>query len=425
MNEIDAYVGFWLDDMPYRFYDAGNIKESRRIYENNIDILNEIQNSEKCEEWLKQYFSKLGVLTKIKMAIGAPMVTAPVFRNGRIDYLRPDVTNLKPGITLPLHEDQKSVLSRKLQEFSGVTFHLSSLICSQLKLPRSTDANDILWPEIIDTMRLCPPLSSCDPCTVIGNKIATSLIKIAALRIFADPEQSIIELPVNSIDAYGQMQNRKKIGKFGMGFFSILYWLIGHPKRKLTITSFAKVNSAYQTYKTVIRDNEERMGDLLFDITTYPDSEITKTGVRIDLDATEDKFTQQNVLEFNEQFQKLKYVNFINLYLTNKYQDTDAGPRLNIEKSEDIYAIFCGISVDGFYVEDFATGLPLEVLFSSTFVPSISTKTLKDDQGGNEKIPDKGYPRATNVRFIYLSRRSRSNFYKIKKIYTVSKRLHN
>ena len=74
-------------------------------------------------------------------------------------------------------------------------------------------------------------------CTTIGYKIAKSLIKIAALRIFADPEQCIIELPVNSMDSYVP---EMKVGKFGMGFFSFLYWLIDHPLRKLYIYSWFK-----------------------------------------------------------------------------------------------------------------------------------------------------------------------------------------
>ena len=57
--------------------------------------------------------------------------------------------------------------------------------------------------------------SECYACTDIGHKISESLIKIASLRIFADPEQSILELPINSMDSYVP---ELKIGKFGMGF---------------------------------------------------------------------------------------------------------------------------------------------------------------------------------------------------------------
>lgn len=70
------------------------------------------------------------------------------------------------------------------------------------------------------------------------------MIRVAATRIFADPSQSIMELPVNSIDSYRRLRSRRKglppppsVGKFGMGFFSILYWLIGHPQTQLIIES--------------------------------------------------------------------------------------------------------------------------------------------------------------------------------------------
>ena len=69
-------------------------------------------------------------------------------------------------------------------------------------------------------------------CTRLGDSLANNLIRIAATRIFADPYQSILELPVNSIDSYNRMQGKQtSIGKFGMGFFSILYWLFANPNK--------------------------------------------------------------------------------------------------------------------------------------------------------------------------------------------------
>ena len=63
-------------------------------------------------------------------------------------------------------------------------------------------------------------------CNPISNEIATSMIRVAVTRIFADPAQSIMELPVNPIDSYRRLRALQagspppaSVGKFGMGFF--------------------------------------------------------------------------------------------------------------------------------------------------------------------------------------------------------------
>ena len=77
-------------------------------------------------------------------------------------------------------------------------------------------------------------------CTNVGQRISKSLIRVAATRIFADPTQSILELPVNSIDSYRELNKTSQlgsVGKFGLGFFSILYWVVDNPSRYLIIES--------------------------------------------------------------------------------------------------------------------------------------------------------------------------------------------
>ena len=61
-------------------------------------------------------------------------------------------------------------------------------------------------------------LHSLQACTLYGSKISRNIIRVAASRIFADPIMSFFELISNAIDSYGEV----KIGRFGLGFFSIL-----------------------------------------------------------------------------------------------------------------------------------------------------------------------------------------------------------
>ena len=121
--------------------------------------------------------------------------------------------------------------------------NLASLMCTNLMQKNKT------WPEILDILRKCDMHSECYGCSQVGHKIASSLIRVASTRIFADPEQSILELPVNSIDSYFP---ESRVGKFGMGFFSFLYWLVDHPKRLLHIYTCYQEGDMYCSYHVIL-----------------------------------------------------------------------------------------------------------------------------------------------------------------------------
>ena len=158
------------------------------------------------------------------------MKKQPKFLEGRNYYDKKMLSKIPFEVIIPQNNPNK--LSLELEMYKDKYYSLFSLICAQMANFGNGNLIDIL-----EILKNCPLVETCDPCTDIGAKIAKSLIKIASLRIFADPEQNIMELPVNSSDAYNP---ESKIGKFGMGFFSIFYWLIGHPKRSLIIQSFFK-----------------------------------------------------------------------------------------------------------------------------------------------------------------------------------------
>lgn len=212
-------------------------------------------------------------------------------------------------------------------------------------------------------------------CTHYGSKIAKSLIRIASTRIFAEPEQSILELPVNSFDSYS---TKSTIGKFGMGFFSILYWLVGYPQRFLVIKSYFKNQGVNYMFKCVVRESEVTQ-ELEFQLTFKP-CNVTLTGVYIKLDTkhARSSFSQQNVYLFEEQLTKLQFTNSALLVLNRvptvskrnyrKYNQAD------VNHPNVVYVAF---DRNGICVEDFAQGITLDVLLKKLFVPSVSTKTLK------------------------------------------------
>ena len=175
---------------------------------------------------------------------------------------------------------------------------LSLLICSLFTMKE--------WSSYLDKGQYCnhPKL-----CTKIGNSLANSLVKIASTRIFANPEQSILELPVNSIDSYNPSAS---VGKFGMGFFSILFWLVGYPDRWLTINSYYTDSTGVnKSFSCIVRYESDKLN---FNLNYYP-TNVYMTGTFMLLDCSRDPFTEHNVQEFEKQLQKLQYTSSAGVFV--------------------------------------------------------------------------------------------------------------
>lgn len=234
--------------------------------------------------------------------------------------------------------------------YANQWYDLSFLVCSKLQHP-----DDFL-----------NFLEHKNNCTYYGSKIANSLIKVASQRIFADPEQSILELPVNSFDSYSTLDGNTKIGKFGLGFFSYLYWLFIYPKSRMEIFSISKQSAYLITIQ--LRDK-----NLEFKF-VWLNSKSSVKGTHIKL------YLPNNTLriwelygKFKSQLRKLRYTNRYPLYI-NKKLINKAKPSYNscyIDFHVNIDVEHC-ISI-----EDFAAGIPISTIFNSVFIPSISTKTIR------------------------------------------------
>ena len=206
-NILDEILGWWIIDIPYELTFNKETLQIERRYNNKVEIV-----LNKCNSGNQSYISKLFQYT----TGGKEKINKPNRMNGRNYY--PIIKQPLPSIRL-LDPTNKFIIDNTLLPYMFKDISMDYLICA---LPGAKGPGGV------------------KSCTPYGYKIASSLIRIAATRIFADPEQSILELPVNSIDAYKSLDATDKIGKFGMGFFSFLYWLIDHPKRYLTIISYYK-----------------------------------------------------------------------------------------------------------------------------------------------------------------------------------------
>lgn len=210
-------------------------------------------------------------------------------------------------------------------------------------------------------------------CTEYGAKISQSLIRVAATRIFADPEQSIMELPVNSVDSYNIMNGGRSTGKFGMGFFSIFYWLSepinGNFNRKMTIeTRYNVLNeNKIDGYKVDLKWTTE---GLLVEKYILNPEEFSPNGIKgttgtvIKLDFSNHRLTKKTIDKMKEYMQRLFLIEGAKIFLNGvKINQDNNKNTVNIEINENCIKI-----------EDNASGIPFEILENSLLVPSSSTK---------------------------------------------------
>lgn len=279
----------------------------------------------------------------------------------RSDDVDPVLPKSSDDVDFVLPMKKKKGRKVSLPKFQDQWCDLSYLICSSFSISESD------WLNFLKSTEYC---NRDELCTNIGKKLSNSLVKIASTRIFSNPEQSILELPVNSLDAYG---NGSNVGKFGMGFFSILYWLVDHPSRSMVIdscyTNDLKVLHKYTCYVKYSSDK------LMFKLSNK--SERDTTGVTVSIDCSQDKFTDENLVQFGKQLRKLEWTTSAGIYV--KSPENKDYVLFNQCKSCDD-KVFVSYSSDGIQVSDDATGIPLKVLMLKLFTPSTSTKTIKLSQ---------------------------------------------
>lgn len=209
-------------------------------------------------------------------------------------------------------------------------------------------------------------------CSALGKKISESLIRVAATRIFSEPEQSIMELPVNSVDSYNSLKGRKSVGKFGMGFFSILYW-ISEPLnsqyfRKLSIYSTYNHNGSLISYVVHLKWSENGLILQKEYLEQSPINDLKNqgrlvTGTKIVLDCNQHNLSNENIQRMKDQLYKLFPIEGATIYLNSVPINRIFDDIVNVYIANNIIII-----------DDNATGISDETLIKSLLVPSSSTK---------------------------------------------------
>jgi hypothetical protein len=233
-------------------------------------------------------------------------------------------------------------------------------------------------------------------CSVIGAKISKSLVRNAISRIFADPAQSIMEPISNSIDAINAKNGQKtKIGKFGMGFFSFLYWLIDNPSAMITIKTTSLSDEGLLVHLHI--EFKEINGIVQFRY-RYAGNNRVDTGTIMELSG----ITEAIASSFSPYISRYYYsktkvthnIGNVSQVLAGKYVNIMLKGNIhsNYKWTTDVVTVIQKINKKSgsnyntsIIVQDHGLGISPEVLFDSLLVPSSSSKTL---QLGEKVHPD-------------------------------------
>lgn len=199
-----------------------------------------------------------------------------------------------------------------------------------------------------------------------GLKLIQCLLRVASTRIFSDPEQSIMELPVNSIDSYKSLHTSKdydNIGRFGMGFFSFLYWISNH-KRKIIIDSTYMKNNTTYSYECELIWTEN---GLKYNIKNKKAK--AKTGTTITLFCDDDPLLDENIIKINEYLDKLYFIEKIPILLNGEIINN--ANYSTYKKTNKVNIILNKYKIS---VSDTAKGIPEDILFNVLLIPTVSTK---------------------------------------------------
>lgn len=338
-NQEDQALGYWVKGSPYL------IKPKGRSY--FLIPGDQPPKIKKCDAVIGVYFEKEGTKMHSKKN------ECKVFIEGRRMWSESQVTydpkkfRILRGVSTPPSK-WAAKIPRQIRNFD-----ISTLICG-------------VGGEIEVLLGSGRKKSEC---TLYGRKIATSLIKVAATRIFTDPLQSVMEPIANSIDAY---YPERRIGKFGMGFFSLLYWLVSGKDSSLEIVSY----SPGETYKASLKYKDQK---LLLDYDFIEESKVPSSGTLITLTIKgHQSDTFWYLSEYIERFFQVQGINLVASWKKTKDLPKSKDPVIGFSYSSNLHQKTMILTF-----EDFATGIPIEVLFTSLLVPSISTKQIV---GGGPKI---------------------------------------
>jgi hypothetical protein len=200
-------------------------------------------------------------------------------------------------------------------------------------------------------------------CNLYSASMANNIIRVASERIFHDIYYSLKEPIANSIDSYGSMRGKtSNIGKFGLGFFSLLGWL--NDESYLVIVSSKETEPSW--IAAISKEGDRYYYRLLsegdFDIRHGTGIYLINIEINIDRALTVISASFSTISDIQIEFTI----------------DGDRKVIQAVESSgEDIISIGWKNGILSF--EDSAIGISLDTFYNRLLVPSVSTKKILSD----------------------------------------------
>lgn len=372
--DIDFLLGWWIKDVPYIF--KKDISPSFNILYNRIYVINSTNNKtfekiklhiDNCgpkKDYIKKYFQYTNSFEKNDdIRINGLSIDKGISKN---------VKELYKTLNLELNIHTITLLDN-LQDYSVKKY--GTLKCG-LSLNKPYEITDLV----------CMNLSSATlidfiknrRCTTLGFKISSNLIRVATSRIFTDVTRSLIEPITNSIDSYRELRGENSgVGKFGMGFFSLLN-ILDNPKNNIEIESIYKLSPTENCrwLCVITKINDSYSFTLNSNILVNKNTK-TGTTIKLYIDPTNKEiffkyYTSSIIYKLIENtFCLIKDVSLVK----------KNGQKINNPDPKTIDKVLIDIknqkNVMYYTFSDNAAGMSLDILFSKLLVPSVSTKSVE------------------------------------------------
>lgn len=205
------------------------------------------------------------------------------------------------------------------------------------------------------------------------DKIHHNLI----IFLSSEPEKFINELIINSIDSYNTILQKNIVGKWGIGFFSIFYWLFENPLRKVRIISECEIIIC-------LIDNHLKVttSDKYFD------------GTIIRLECENAILTDKNITKIFENIFSLS--KDVSIIYNDKVISNNKNGKVNIIANKSLIQI-----------TDTAQGITKEKILNELLVPFITNKYNKDIKPSTIETSDDNISKLTininNIPYVTLT----------------------
>lgn len=339
-------------------------------------VLLELNRKEKIKRGEATKHPRLNLLRILLLYAQGPNAFKMAFPEGRITRegiaklfaptLSPDQVS---QISLGKIQDEMDLLLEKLAPESG-RGGIKCFSAAHLEAFLAARTND----EFYDFMAEPEAVREDNP---IRQRMAGHWIRNAALRIFSDDLRSFLELVVNARDA--MLPAEQAVGKFGMGFFSILSFLAHEETEGATIEidTRQRVAGTINHYKVLIEKAGEYAKwddkDISFTFHAYRGESGEKPGTTIKIKPKVGEFSPASLQKLCGYIYYVKPIPSVKIKVSCPLVQ---GGLFEIGNDDTRGKIVVLLAPYELGVKDEGSGMSFETILTSLLIPSTSTKGI-------------------------------------------------